>query len=85
MKQLDIFTHHVEESKPKKNPGRPAQITEEQVFAIMDDIKKQKSNKKLTNKKIIQKYNISERTFYRIKSGDKKYIEMFNCTSYNLI
>ncbi|BCD91902.1 hypothetical protein fh0823_20410 [Francisella halioticida] len=76
--QLDLFTHEEVKLKPRRNLGRPSKITEEQVFAVMNNIKKQSSNKKLTNKIIIQKHNISERTFYRIKSGDKKYLEQFN-------
>ncbi|ASG68915.1 hypothetical protein fh0823_23230 [Francisella halioticida] len=76
--QLDLFTHEEVKLKPRRNPGRPSKITEEKVFAVMNDINKQSSNKKLTNKIIIQKHNISERTFYRIKSGDKKYLEQFN-------
>ncbi|WP_200169709.1 helix-turn-helix domain-containing protein [Francisella philomiragia] len=62
---------------PKKRIGRPSEISEELVFAVIDDIKKQSKNKKLTNKKIIEKHNISERTFYRIKAGDKKYQQQF--------
>jgi len=77
MKQLDLFTSDVESNILKKVPGRPSQITEEKVFAIMEDIKSQLKSKKLTNKKIIAKHGISERTFYRIKSGDKKYLKQF--------
>ncbi|WP_150464711.1 hypothetical protein [Francisella sp. XLW-1] len=58
----------------KRKIGRPSEISEELVFAVIDDIKKQSKNKKLTNKKIIEKHKISERTFYRIKAGDKKYL-----------
>ena len=76
--QLDLFTNDIVKPKTNQKPGRPSQITEEQVFAVMEDIKKQSKNKKLTNKKIIEKHAISERTFYRIKSGDKKYLEQFH-------
>jgi len=34
---------------PKKRIGRPSEISEELVFAVIDDIKKQSKNKKLTN------------------------------------
>ncbi|WP_191092475.1 hypothetical protein [Francisella sp. XLW-1] len=37
----------------KKRIERPSEISEELVFAVIDDIKKQSKNKKLTNKKII--------------------------------
>lgn len=77
MQQLNLFTDYLENKIHKRVPGRPSQITEEQVFAVMEDIKKQSKNKKLTNKKIIEKHLISERTFYRIKSGDKKYLDQF--------
>ncbi|MRN60420.1 helix-turn-helix domain-containing protein, partial [Brucella sp. 09RB8918] len=50
---------------------------EDVVFAVIDGIKKQLKNKKITNKKIIESHNISERTFYRIKAGDKKYLKQF--------
>ena len=76
MEQLNLFGG--KEIISKKVPVRPSQIGEEQVFAVMEDIKNQSKNKKLTNKKIIEKHVISERTFYRIKSGDKKYLEQFH-------
>ena len=78
MEQLNLFGG--KEIISKKVPVRPSQIGEEQVFAVMEDIKNQSKNKKLTNKKIIEKHVISERTFYRIKSGDKKYLEQFHKT-----
>lgn len=68
MEQLDIFGATPVE--PKRKIGRPPKILKEVVFAVIDDINKQSSNnKKLTNKVIIQKHNISERTFFRIKNG----------------
>ena len=75
--QLDLFSRQ-EYIKPKKNPGRPSEISKEKVFAIMNDINSKSSVRKLTNKKIIEKHGISERSFYRIKSGDKKYLSQFN-------
>ncbi|BCD92265.1 hypothetical protein fh0823_24040 [Francisella halioticida] len=74
MIQLDIFNSK-EVPKKKNKVGRPSKVSEEVVFAVMDDIKKQSTNKKLTNKKIIEKHKISARTFHRIKAGDKKYLE----------
>ena len=65
MKQLDIFTNAEAEPSPKKSVGRPSKINPKLVFDVIDDI-----NKKLKNKKIIQKHDISERTFFRIKKGD---------------
>jgi hypothetical protein len=71
--QLDLFTHQ-EDIRPKKNPGRPSEITADKVFAIMNDI----NGKKFTNKQIIARHGISERSFYRIKAGDQKYLSKFN-------
>lgn len=76
MIQLNIFDFK-ELPKKKNRVGRPSKVSEEVVFAVMDDIKKQSKNKKLTNKIIIERHKISERTFYRIKAGDKKYLEKF--------
>jgi hypothetical protein len=59
--QLDLFDYI---AKPKK-VGRPAKIDKETVFAVKDDL-----NKGLSNKVIIVKHNIKERTFFRIKKGD---------------
>ena len=59
--QLDLFDYNKE---PKK-AGRPPQIAKEIVFAVKDDL-----NRGLSNKSIIKKHDIKERTFFRIKKGD---------------
>lgn len=59
--QLDLFDYI---AKPKK-VGRPAKIDKEKVFAVKDDL-----NKGFSNKSIMIKHNIKERTFFRIKKGD---------------
>ena len=61
IKQLDLFDYV---SKPKK-AGRPSKIDKEKIFAVKDDL-----NKGLSNKAIMKKNNIKERTFFRIKKGD---------------
>jgi hypothetical protein len=76
--QLNLFTQAEYIFVPKRSPGRPSHVTEDKVFAVMEDIKKQSKNKKLTNKKIIEIHGISTRTFYRIKAGDEKYLKQFN-------
>ena len=60
MKQLDLFNYT---SKSKKT-GRPTKIDKEKVFSVKDDL-----NSGLSNKAIIVKHNIKERTFFRIKKG----------------
>lgn len=69
MKQLDIFTNTEVEHTPKKSVGRPSKVHPKLVFNVTDDI-----NNNVKNKKIIQKYNISERTFFRIKKGDYNHL-----------
>ena len=59
--QLDLFN----DSKESKKAGRPPQIAKEIVFAVKDDL-----NRGLSNKSIIKKHDIKERTFFRIKKGD---------------
>ena len=59
--QLDLFN----DSKESKKAGRPPQIAKEIVFAVKDDL-----NRGLSNKSIIKKHYIKERTFFRIKKGD---------------
>ena len=59
--QLDLFN----DSKESKKAGRPPQIAKEIVFAVKDDLKRG-----LSNKSIIKKHDIKERTFFRIKKGD---------------
>ena len=59
--QLDLFDYV---SKPKK-AGRQSKIDKEKIFAVKDDL-----NKGLSNKSIMKKNNIKERTFFRIKKGD---------------
>ena len=59
--QLDLFDYV---SKTKKI-GRPAKIDKEKIFAVKDDL-----NKGLSNKSIMKKNNIKERTFFRIKKGE---------------
>ena len=58
--QLDLFN----DSKESKKAGRPPQIAKEIVFAVKDDL-----NRGLSNKSIIKKHDIKERTFFRIKKG----------------
>ena len=64
MQQLKFFDDSSEKQSQRK-AGRPCSITAEVVFAVKDDIKKG-----LKNAKIICKYKISERSFYRIKKGE---------------
>jgi hypothetical protein len=59
--QLDLFN----DSKESKKAGRPPQIAKEIVFAVKNDL-----NRGLSNKSIIKKHDIKERTFFRIKKGD---------------
>ncbi|MGQ4004736.1 hypothetical protein QIW49_07770 [Francisellaceae bacterium CB300] len=59
--QLDLFDFV---SKSKKI-GRPVKIDKEKIFTVKDDL-----NKGLSNKLIMKKNNIKERTFFRIKKGD---------------
>ena len=59
--QLDLFN----DSKESKKAGRPPQIAKEIVFAVKDELKRG-----LSNKLIIKKHDIKERTFFRIKKGD---------------
>ena len=66
MDQLDLFDCV---AKVKKKVGRPFSISSDTVFKIKDDIKRG-----LKNKKIIQKYEINERTFFRIKKGNYDYL-----------
>ena len=65
--QLDLFN----DSKESKKAGRPPQIAKEIVFAVKDDL-----NRGLSNKSIIKKHDIKERTFFRIKKGDYFYHSM---------
>ena len=65
--QLDLFN----DSKESKKAGRPPQIAKEIVFAVKNDL-----NRGLSNKSIIKKHDIKERTFFRIKKGD--YDDLFN-------
>jgi len=66
MKQLSIFNEpeNTEPSQVQKK-GRPHTLTPKTVFLVLEAIKK-----RLSNKKIINQFGISERTFYRIKKGD---------------
>ena len=59
--QLDLFNYN----KESKKVGRPPQIAKEIVFAVKDDL-----NRGLSHKSIIEKHDIKERTFFRIKKGD---------------
>lgn len=76
MKQLFLFDESVKQQKPtQKKQGRPHTLTPKKVFCVVEALKMQKSNQS-----IIKKYNLSERTFYRIKKGDydhllKKYLD----------
>jgi hypothetical protein len=66
MKQLSFFEEIEKQAKPtRKKQGRPNAITPEIVFCVLEELKSKK-----TNKYIIEKYNLSERTFFRIKKGD---------------
>lgn len=65
MKQLNLFDKTESKNKPKRKVGRPLKLSPDTVYQVIDDI-----NKKLKNKFIIQKNNISESTFYRIKRGE---------------
>ena len=76
MKQLFLFDETAKQPKPpQKKQGRPHTLTTQKVFLVVEALKTQKSNQS-----IITKYNLSERTFFRIKKGDydhllKKYLD----------
>jgi len=76
MKQLFLFDETDKQQKrPSKKQGRPHTLTPKKVFCVVEELKTQKSNQS-----IIKKYNLSERTFFRIKKGDyddllKKYLD----------
>jgi len=70
MKQLDIFTLQESELKIKLPPGRPTLLTSDLVLLIIEDIKK----KKMSNIAIMQKHNVKQRTFYRIRKGDYSHL-----------
>ena len=70
MKQLDIFTLQEIDLKVKLPPGRPLLLTSSLVLLIIEDIK----NKKMSNIEIMQKHNVKQRTFYRIKKGDYNHL-----------
>ena len=76
MKQLFLFGDEVKQQKPtQKKQGRRHTLTPKKVFLVVEALKTQKSNSS-----IIKKYNLSERTFFRIKKGDydrllKKYLD----------
>jgi len=68
MNQLNFFGD-INIEKPKRKIGRPSSISTDTVFNVKDDI-----NKGLKNKAIINKYTITERTFFRIKKGSYDYL-----------
>jgi hypothetical protein len=76
MKQLFLFDEPIKQQKaPQKKQGRPHTLTPKKVFDVLESIKGKKSNSS-----IIRKYNLSERTFFRIKKGEydhllKKYLD----------
>jgi len=76
MEQLFLFDETIKQPKPtQKKQGRPHTLTPKKVFFVVEALKTQKSNQS-----IIKKYNVSERTFFRIKKGDydhllKKYLD----------
>lgn len=66
MQQLFLFDDLPTQQKTTHSKqGRPHTITPKTVFDVLESIKSKKSNKS-----IIKKYNLSERTFFRIKKGD---------------
>ena len=66
MIQFNLFDEVIcEPKKVKKRVGRPHKISPETVFLVLDSIKKNH-----TNKDIIKSFNVSERTFFRIKRGE---------------
>lgn len=76
MKQLSFFEDIQKDKKTSSSKqGRPNTITPKTVFCVIEELKSKKSNKY-----IIEKYNLSERTFFRIKKGGynhllKKYLD----------
>lgn len=64
MNQLDLFRDKSQSKPKKRRVGRPNKLTPKLVFNVIKDIKSGKRNKK-----IIEKYKLNERTFFRIKSG----------------
>jgi hypothetical protein len=64
MQQLNIFNTHNLKPSVKRKIGRPNKITPEIVFNVFDALKRRKPNKS-----IISKYQLTERTFFRIKKG----------------
>lgn len=69
MKQFDLFGGFSKPTKSKiktGNQGRPKTITPEIVFETK---KLLSSKKKISNDEIMQKFNLTKSTFYRIKKG----------------
>ena len=66
MKQLFFFDEPVKQQKtPVNKLGRPHTLAPKKVFRVLESIKKQ-----ISNKEIIKTFNLSERSFFRIKKGD---------------
>jgi hypothetical protein len=66
MQQLFLFDDlPIQQKTTSSKQGRPHTITPKNVFNILESIKSKKSNKK-----IIEQFKISERTFFRIKKGE---------------
>lgn len=65
MQQLNLFDTPNLKPPVKIKLGRPNKVTPEIVFNVVDAIKRNKSNKN-----IISEFNLTERTFFRIKKGE---------------
>jgi len=64
MQQLNLFDISNLKPSVKRKVGRPNKVTPKIVFDVIDALKRHKSNKY-----IISHYQLTERTFFRIKKG----------------
>ena len=69
MKQINLFDTPNLKPVVKRKVGRPNKVTPKIVFDVTDAINRRKSNKY-----IISHYQLTERTFFRIKKGEYNHL-----------
>ena len=69
MQQLNLFEKPNLKPPVKRKVGRPNKVTPKIVFDVVDALNRHKSNKY-----IISTYQLTERTFFRIKKGDYNHL-----------
>ena len=69
MQQLKLFDTSNLKPSVKRKVGRPNKVTPKIVFDVTDALKYCKSNKY-----IISHYQLTERTFFRIKKGEYNHL-----------